>query len=151
MAKRAPYLQESRRRAGESLAFLQPAPGKCPPGSSHLLMQREAYGSAGYHDKPWAERPYARFGLTEARPLVFTAIIDLPLSKQEGDTPSKPARSSKTKRGFTFLQVGLGRFELPTSRLSDTSRALVGASQRWKQGDFTDFALVRASQRWWAL
>ena len=47
--------------------------------------------------------------------------------------------------------MGLGRLELPTSRLSDMSRALVGARERWKQGDFTDSALVSARQRWWAM
>ena len=64
-----------------------------------------------------------------------------------------PARSPKTKRGFYFhfQQVGLGRLELPTSRLSDMSRALVDAGERWNQGDFTDLALVSASQRWWAM
>jgi hypothetical protein len=31
------------------------------------------------------------------------------------------------------------------------SRALVGARERWKQGVFTDSALVGAGQRWWAL
>ena len=43
--------------------------------------------------------------------------------------------------------MGLGRLELPTSRLSDMSQALVGARERWKQGDFADSALVGASQR----
>ena len=47
--------------------------------------------------------------------------------------------------------MGLGRLELPTSRLSDMSRALVGARERWKQGVFTDFPLVGARQRWWAM
>ena len=40
---------------------------------------------------------------------------------------------------------------LSNSRLSDTSQALVCASQRWKQWVFTDSALVGAGQRWWAL
>ncbi len=31
------------------------------------------------------------------------------------------------------------------------SRALVGARERWKQGDLADFALVSASQRSWAM
>jgi len=47
--------------------------------------------------------------------------------------------------------MGLGRLELPTSRLSDMSRALVGARERWKQGDLADSALVSAGQRWWAM
>ena len=47
--------------------------------------------------------------------------------------------------------MGLGRLELPTSRLSDMSRALVGARERWNPGDFTDSALVGARQRWPAL
>ena len=34
--------------------------------------------------------------------------------------------------GQSLHKVGLGRFELPTSRLSDTRRALVGAGERWK-------------------
>ncbi len=55
------------------------------------------------------------------------------------------------QQGQRFPTVGLGRLELPTSRLSDISRALVGARERWKQGDLADFALVGASQRWPAL
>ena len=47
--------------------------------------------------------------------------------------------------------MGLGRLELPTSRLSDMSRALAGAGEHWNQGVFTDSALVSASQRWWAI
>ena len=47
--------------------------------------------------------------------------------------------------------MGLGRLELPTSRLSDISQALVGAGDRWNQGDLADLALVSASQRWWAM
>jgi len=47
--------------------------------------------------------------------------------------------------------VGLGRFELPTSRLSDISRALVGAGERWQTAILTDSALVGAGQRWWAV
>ncbi|MCZ6876010.1 MAG: hypothetical protein O7G88_21175 [bacterium] len=47
--------------------------------------------------------------------------------------------------------MGLGRFELPTSRLSDMSRALVGAGERWNQGDLACSALVGARQRWWAM
>ena len=47
--------------------------------------------------------------------------------------------------------MGLGRLELPTSRLSDMSRALVGAGERWNQGVFTVSALVGARQRWPAM
>ncbi len=47
--------------------------------------------------------------------------------------------------------MGLGRLELPTSRLSDMRLALVGARERWNQGDLADSALVDASQRWWAM
>ncbi len=28
---------------------------------------------------------------------------------------------------------------------------MVGDGERWKQGDFTDFALVSDGQRWWAM
>ena len=49
------------------------------------------------------------------------------------------------------MDVGLGRLEPPTSRLSDISRALVGARERWNQGDLADSALVGANQRWWAM
>ncbi len=42
--------------------------------------------------------------------------------------------------------MGLGRLELPTSRLSDMRLALVGARERWNQGDFMESALVGASQ-----
>ncbi len=34
--------------------------------------------------------------------------------------------------GAIAYKMGLGRLELPTSRLSDISRALVGAGERWK-------------------
>ncbi len=37
---------------------------------------------------------------------------------------------------------GLGRLELPTSRSSDMSRALVGARERWKWGYLAGSALV---------
>ncbi len=47
--------------------------------------------------------------------------------------------------------MGLGRLELPTSRLSDMSRALVSARERWNQADFAESALVGARQRWWAM
>jgi hypothetical protein len=47
--------------------------------------------------------------------------------------------------------MGLGRFELPTSRLSDISRSLVGAGERWKSATLTDSVLVSAGQRWWAM
>ena len=53
----------------------------------------------------------------------------------------------KAKQSFNFSTVGLGRLELPTSRLSDMSRALVGARGRWKSGDLADSALVGARQR----
>lgn len=44
--------------------------------------------------------------------------------------------------GDIAYQMGLGRLELPTSRLSDMSRALVGGRERWNQGDLADSALV---------
>ena len=48
---------------------------------------------------------------------------------------------------LTLPAMGVGRLELPTSRLSDISRALVGAGERWNQRVFTESALVGASQR----
>ena len=74
--------------------------------------------------------------------------IDRTIDRKARSTGSKsPARSRKTKRGFDFHQVGLGRLELPTSRLSDMSRALVGARERWNQGELAGSALVGAGQR----
>ncbi len=50
--------------------------------------------------------------------------------------------------GASTYKVGLGRFELPTSRLSDTRLAMVGDGERWKQGVLADFAMVSDGQRW---
>ncbi len=52
------------------------------------------------------------------------------------------------QQGQRFPTVGLGRLELPTSRLSEYEPS---ARERWKQRVFTDSALVSASQRWWAM
>ena len=44
---------------------------------------------------------------------------------------NKAPQGPKALRSLLLYQVGLGRLELPTSRLSDISRALVSARQRW--------------------
>ncbi len=59
--------------------------------------------------------------------------------------------STYVQQGQRFPPMGLGRLELPTSRLSDMSRALVGARERWNQGDLAESALVGARQRWPAM
>ena len=63
----------------------------------------------------------------------------------------EPRSVTKDQAELTRPKMGLGRLELPTSRLSDMSRALVSAGQRWKQGDFSDFASVSDGQRRWAM
>ena len=83
-------------------------------------------------------------------------MIDLRLFRWEesvarGRRPPSCNTGSNTVAMLPLDPMGLGRLELPTSRLSDMSRALVGAGELWKQGDLADSALVGASQRWWAM
>ena len=47
--------------------------------------------------------------------------------------------------------VGLGRFELPTSRLSEFVGAMVSDGGRGNHWVFVVLALVGDDQRWWAL
>jgi hypothetical protein len=70
---------------------------------------------------------------------------------QTGDVRSAVTPAVTRRQGFHFSPMGLGRLELPTSRLSDMSRALVGAGERWNQGVLAESALVGAGQRWWAM